>query len=258
MASIIEKRISLHKNAEIQQRQIEALQAQIAQLQALANIGTTTSIIAHEINNLLTPIANYAVLAMKNLDDKPLTKKALNKIAKNSERAVKTMESILAVAKGKGRVKEDVLLLPLVEEIFTCLCRDFAKDRITVKIDIPDDLTAWCISIQIQQLLMNLILNARYAMLTSGGILSITATDTVDTVIIEVQDTGSGIEPDDLEHIFEPFFTTKNNNGPHSEAAGCGLGLPFCKSVTEAHDGSISVESKPKVGTKFVIKLPKS
>lgn len=257
MASIIEKRLSLHKRLANQQQQNDILKSQITQLQALANIGTATCMIAHEINNLLTPLASYASVALNNPDDKALTEKALQKTARNCQRASEIMESILSLANGETQQKKNVRLLDAVEEIFACLCRDFAKDSITVEIGIPEDLAVWAVPVQIQQVLMNLILNARDAMLPRGGILTIKAKDTIDAVLIEVRDTGCGIEPADLKRIFEPFFTTKADKKSPSQRSCFGVGLAFCKSIIDAHKGCISVESEPGKETTFKIILPK-
>ncbi len=258
MTSIIEKRLSLHKHLANQQQQNNALKFQISRLQALANIGTTTCMIAHEINNLLTPLANYATLALNNPDDKSLAEKALQKTARSCERASKIMESMLAVANGETQEKKNARLTTLVEEIFDCLCRDFAKDGITVEIRIPEDLTVWAVPVQIQQVLMNLILNARDAMLQRGGILTIKARGTTDVVQIEITDTGCGIEPDNLKKIFEPFFTMKADKKSPSETSGSGFGLVFVKKIIDAHGGSISVESEPAEGSTFKMTLPKN
>lgn len=213
--------------------------------------------IAHEMNNLLTPLGNYATLAMKSPDDKALVEKALVKTAQSCERASKIMESLLAMADGKTQEKKNARLIALVEEIFTCLCRDFSKDGITVKIQIPEDLAVWVVPVQIQQVLMNLILNARDSMLPRGGILNIKAVESSDAVQIEVADTGCGIEPGDLQNIFESFFTTKIDGNRPSRYSGSGLGLAFCKKIVDAHGGCISVESQPERGSTFTITLPK-
>ncbi len=256
MASITEKRLALHKRLEVQQSQNQALRSQLAGLQHLANVGTVSHMIAHEINNLLTPLQSYATLALSSRDDQALTEKALQKAVTNCRRASKVMESMLALADGKTQEKKTARLRDLVEEIFTCLCRDFSKDGITVDIRIPDDLTVWGVPVQIQQVLMNLILNARDAMLPRGGILAVRAGQTSDAVEIEVTDTGSGIETGNLENIFETFFTTKKDKGPASQHSGTGLGLAFCKMIVDGHEGFISVESKPGQGSSFRITLP--
>ncbi|MFH1717796.1 MAG: HAMP domain-containing sensor histidine kinase [Planctomycetota bacterium] len=257
MASITEKRLSLHKRVQVQEHQNKTLKSQLAQLQPLVNMGTVSYMIAHEINNMLTPLKSYATLALDNLDDKALTEKALGKVVTNCERASKIMDSMLALANGETQEKNTTRLRTLVEEIFAGLCRDFAKDGVVVEIMIPDDLGVWGIPVQIQQVLMNLILNARDAMLARGGVLTIRASDGNGNVQIEVADTGSGIEPGDLENIFDTFFTTKSDKGPAAGRSGAGIGLAFCKMIVDGHDGCVSVESKPGHGTNFKITLPK-
>ena len=214
--------------------------------------------IAHEINNLLTPLTSYAELAMNNPDDKQLIGKVLQKTVKNCRRASKIMESMLSVANGESQKKQNTPLLSLVEEIFSCLCRDFGKDSITVKIEIPEELTVWAVPVEIQQVLMNLILNARDSMLCGGrgGVLTVGAQAGGDGVQIQVSDTGCGIERGKLRKIFDPFYTTKTDD-KHSDISGSGLGLAFCSKVIDSHDGSISVESEPGEGTTFLIILPK-
>jgi len=258
LASITEKRLSLHRRVEVQQHQNEALKSQLVGLQHLANIGTVSHMIAHEINNLLTPLKSYATFALDNPDDRALTEKALRKAANNCERASKIMESMLALVNGDTQEKTNVRPLDLIEEIFTCLCRDFAKDGITVEILVPDDLMVCVVPVQIQQVIMNLILNARDAMLPRGGILTIKAMETADAVDIEVADTGDGIEPADLENIFETFFTTKGDKNSPTEDSGAGIGLAFCKMIIDRHGGRISVESKAGHGSTFKIALPKT
>ncbi|MBA7648525.1 Sensor kinase CckA [subsurface metagenome] len=239
-----------------QEKENRTLTLQLGQLQALANIGLNTTMMAHEINNLLTPLINYAALSLKNPEDKALTEKVLQKTFHNSRRASEIMASILAMTKKDAETKTDARLLELVEEIFTCLCRDFSKDSISVQIQIPRELTIYGIGIQLQQMLMNLILNAREAMLGSGGVLKIKAEQNKDSVTIEVSDTGCGIAKENLGKIFEPFFTTKTSNESQPEITGSGLGLSFCKKVIDSHNGTITVESEPAKGSVFKIVLP--
>ncbi len=257
MASITEKRYSLHRRVEEQRKRIEKFESQFTQLQHFVNVGTVSHMIAHEINNLLTPIKNYAALSQANPDDKALYQKTLAVVIRNCQRASDVMESMLTMANGQKQHKEKVSLLVLVEEIFTCLSRDFSKDGITVEIEIPEDLTIWAVPVQIQQVLMNLILNARDAMLSRGGFMAVRARQTVDSVEIEVTDSGDGINSEDLNQIFDSFYTTKDgSNFSPDHRSGTGLGLAFCKKVVEEHNGSISVESVPASGSRFKIILP--
>ncbi len=215
--------------------------------------------IAHEINNLLTPLGTFAELALNHLDDRTLVEKALNKAVLNCERASKVMESMLALANGQQQTRETVDVAELVDEIFTCLCRDFSKDGITVLIDIPEGMRLHVVTIQIQQVLMNLVLNAREAMLSQGsGTLTLRACSGTGYVTLEVSDTGRGIAPEDLDRIFDRFFSTKDSSDQEEECFGTGLGLTFCQTVVEAHDGTLRVESKLGHGTTFKIVLPQS
>jgi len=257
LASTTEKRLSLHTDLQRRRAENAALKSQVEQLERLANMGVASYMIAHEINNLLGPVGTYAGLALKNPDDVELGKKALGKAVRNCERASEIMESMLALAGGRTQEKENCRLVELVNEVFACLVRDFSKDGIKVDIQIAADLEVWAVPAQIQQVLMNLILNAREAMLKGGGILRIKAEQGADAVEITVSDTGGGIEASNLEEIFEPFFTTKKKGNSPSGRLGCGLGLAFCKRVVEAHNGTISVESKPAEGSTFKIVLPR-
>jgi len=257
LATIIAKRLCLHKQVRDQQQQNASLRDQIVRLQALANIGTAACMIAHELNNLLTPAGNYATLALKHPEDHQLAAKALEKTVQSCRQAARIMNSMLAVANGKAEPRQGVELRKLVEEVFACLARDFSKDGIRVSIEIPRELTIEAVAVQIQQVFMNLIFNAREAMLGAGGTLRIVARERQKSVRIEVSDTGRGIKPEVLERIFEPFFTTKISGEEQSSNGGCGLGLAFCRQVIHDHGGTIEVESEPGRGTTFRITLPR-
>ena len=258
MASITEKRLSLHRRVEVERDQNESLKTQLAGLQHLANIGTVSHMIAHEMNNLLTPLKSYATFALEHPDDTALAQKALEKTVRNCERASRIIESMLALVNGRPQERTEARLRDLIDEVFICLCRDFTKDGITVDIQIPDDLRVYVVPVQMQQVLVNLVLNGRDAMLPRGGVLSIRAVEKTQTVQIDICDTGDGIHPRDIENIFKRFFTTKREDRPTAEYSGTGLGLAFCKMVIDGHGGHISVESEPGHGSTFKIALPKT
>ena len=256
MASVIQKRLSLHKSVKDHHRKAEALRSQLCRIQPLANIGSASCMIAHEINNILTPFGAYADLALQNFDDKALVRKALEKAVLNCQRATRVMESMLALANGDTQERHSIGLADLVDEVFTCLCRDFSKDRIQLVLDIPKALTVHVVPVQIQQVLMNLTLNAREAMLAQGGTLTIRAYKESDGCIIEVSDTGTGIAPEHMKTIFEAFYSTKDSSESAEECFGTGLGLAFCRLVIDKHHGSITVKSRQNEGTTFKISLP--
>lgn len=244
----------MHRNLKKQLQENQTLESQLARTQALANIGTVTCMIAHEINNLLTPLLNYSQLALQHPEDSELAKKAINKAEQNCNRICEIMQSMLSVASGDEKKQETANLCGLIDQIFQCLCRDFSKDGIGVRIKIPVELEITAVRPHIQQVLMNLILNARDAMLEKGGILTIYAEKNAENILIEICDTGIGINSANLSKVFDPFFSTKRDE-PNSKG-GTGLGLAFCKKIVESHGGSISVESKPQKGAKFRIILP--
>ena len=258
MTSTITKRKSLHQELAANKNRVESLEKQIEKLERLAGIGTAAAMILHEMNNLLTPMGNYATLALRNPQDKALIQKALQQAKKNCERASKVSEAVLGMANCKNNEKKDVKLSELVEEVFECLCRDFSKDGITVKKEISSDLTVYATPVKLEQLIMNLVLNSRAALLeTGGGILGISAEKCGQFVKIKVADTGCGMDKETAGRIFEPLFTTKAGDGGEGRP-GAGLGLAFCKKVAEEHGGTISVESEPGTGSIFTIMLPRS
>lgn len=253
MTSIIAKRQTMHRQLAQQRRQNEALAKEALQLESLANLGSAIAMIAHEINNLLTPLTNYAELSLQNPEDGVLAERVLRKTARNCRQAGKVMEGILALANAVNVEKVSTPLLGLVNGVFDCLCRDFKKDGITVEIRVSENLQVCAVPVQLQQALMNLILNAREAMISRGGVLTIEAEEQSEGIRIRISDTGSGIEPSEMKNVFDTFFSTKQKNSGRS---GSGLGLALCKKVIEGHNGSITVDSQPGKGTTFTIILP--
>lgn len=261
MASILQQRRSMHDELKKLTEQNTNLMLQIDRFQPLLNLGLVSAMIAHEINNILTPIGTYAQLARQNPDDTELTRKVIDKTVSNTERAARILEAMLAMANGQSAPPARHNLKQMTDEIFDCLARDFSKDRINLTIDIPDDLTVTVDRICFQQVLMNLIINARQALLddsnnNAGGALEISAEQTGATVNIVVSDTAAGISPDNLDKIFDPFFTTKTSDSDNGDRSGTGLGLAFCKRIIDSHNGTIEVDSKPGAGTAFTIKIP--
>jgi len=256
LASLIERRQALHRSLQQVRQQNQSLTSQLETLQPLATVGSLMCMIAHEVNNLLTPMANFADLALRHPEDQELTQKALVKAVKSSQQACKIMESLVNMAHGKQGEKTAVKISQIIGEVFTCLARDLSKDGIEVRLDVPGDLEIYCVPVQIQQVLMNLILNARQAMMPGGGILTIVACRSDGGVCIEVCDTGPGIPAQILDRIFEPFFSTKDRARASQEGGGLGLGLAFCKLIVDSHKGRLTVNSRPKTGTVFQIFLP--
>lgn len=234
---------------------IAVLTEQLAQAQRLTAIGELTSTTAHEFNNVLTTIINYAKLGLRH-PDAPTRDKAFQKILDASTRAAKITGSILGLARNRKQTPEPTDLASLVDDTLLLLERELSKYRVSVEKQYQAVPPALANGNQIQQILVNLLINARQAMPNGGRvILRILYDAEAGMVDLVVRDTGCGIAPEHLRRIFDPYFTTKS--GPDdSGKGGTGLGLAHCRDIVEAHRGRIRVESTVGKGTAFTIKLP--
>jgi signal transduction histidine kinase len=250
-----------HLDAHISamQAQLDAVKAQLTETQRLATIGTIAAVIAHEFNNLLTPVVSYSQFALQSAEgekpDMDLVRKALSKTFQASTKAGKICTSMLALARGHS-IFGEVVVQQLVDEVLLVLARDPQKDGIALRVQIQPDLRVQGDPVQLEQVLLNLLINARQAMLGKGGSLTVKASRSDDgEVRIQVIDTGAGIPEKLLPKIFQPFFTTKGTARP-GESKGTGLGLAICKEIVEHHKGHIEVQSELGKGTTFTIMLP--
>jgi len=249
LTDLLERRKALHRRVEDFESRFAALTEQVETLQPLANLGLNWAMTAHEMNNLLMPICNYARLALDHPEDADLRTKSLEKALKLSERAALVMQKVMALA-GSGTTERTLCsVAELFDDVFTCIGRDFSKDKIHVVRQLEQGVCVLAEKTSLEQVLLNLILNARQALSTKGGVLRIGARRVDDQVLIEIADDGCGIAPDQLKNVFTPFYT-------HGKANGRGLGLAFCQKVIESHGGFISVESEKDQGTRFKISLP--
>lgn len=235
--------------------QIDSLRKQLRDAQRLASLGTMSAMVAHEFNNLMTPVISYAQYALDK-GDEALMKRAVEKALQQAKRASQMCDRILGLAAQQHLGPGPVELPCLVNDTVASLGRDLSKDNIQLRVNVPEGLRVRANAGQLQQVLFNLVLNARQAMLGKPGTLTVQA-ETLDdtTVAIRVKDTGSGIKPEDLERIWQPFFTTRRQ-GDRPDQRGIGLGLTICKDIIEELGGTIAVESQPGLGTTFILTLP--
>ncbi len=238
------------------------LESQLLSAQRMESIGTLASGIAHDLNNVLTPIMlSLQMLKEKYKDEQ--SQKLLSILEKNSQRGADLVKQVMSFAHGIEVERKPLQASHIISEIEKIAEETFPKE-IALRNDVPDDL--WTISgdiTQLHQVMMNLCLNARDAM-PYGGILKITASNfSIDEnyarhtggkvgsyVVITVSDTGSGIPPSILDRIFEPFFTTKERS------KGTGLGLSTAFAIVKSHSGFINVYSEVGKGTAFKVYLP--
>jgi signal transduction histidine kinase len=237
------------------EQQVQLLQRQLAQAQKLTALGELVSTTTHEFNNVLMTILNYAKMGLRHQDEATRTK-SFEKILSAAERANKITNAVLGVARNRTDRYEATNLAALMEESLVLLEREFSKYRISVERQFDDVPKAVANGNQIQQVLLNLFINARQAMPDGGTVILSLEHDAKNQMVsLSVRDTGRGIPPEKLRHIFDRFYTTKS--GPDATGrGGTGLGLATCRNIIEAHRGRIRVESGVGKGTCFTIKLP--
>ncbi len=237
------------------EQQIETLRRQLIEAQKMTALGELVSTTTHEFNNVLMTIINYAKIGMRRKDDESRDN-AFEKILAAGERAAKITNSVLGMARNRSSSYEATDLPTLIEETLVLMEREFSKYRIGVDRQFDAVPQVRANGNQIQQVLLNLFINARQAMPEGGHVLLKLAHDAeTDMVDIVVRDTGQGIPAEKLPRIFEPFFSTKS--GPDATGkGGSGLGLASCRDIIESHRGRIRVASTIGKGTEFTIKLP--
>ena len=234
---------------------IAGLQEQLMQSQKLTAIGELAGTATHEFNNILMTIINYAKLGLRHTDDETRTK-SFDKILIAAHRAAKVTGTILGMARNRKPGFEPTQLKSIIEDALMLLEREMNKYRISVEKELKDVPEIMADGNQIQQILINLCINARQAM-PNGGKLTIKLDfDPISNMVtILVRDYGTGIPQEKLPHIFDSFYTTKS--GPDASGkGGTGLGLAACRNIVEAHSGKIRVNSTLGKGTAFSIMFP--
>jgi len=216
--------------------------------QRMESIGTLASGIAHDLNNVLTPLMlSTQLLAASETD--PQRARILEGMRQTVERGADMIRQVLTFARGVEGERTNVDIADLAER-FAGFCRDILPKDIEVEVEVDGDLVVLGDRTQLMQVLMNLATNARDAMPT-GGHLSLRATGDGERVTIEVTDDGVGMSPAVLALIFEPFYTTKGIG------RGTGLGLPVSQAIARTHGGSLEASSTPGSGTAFRLELPR-
>jgi len=233
----------------------DQLRQQLIQAQRLSSVGALASSVAHEFNNILTTIINYAKIGLKAEDDPQARTQALEKILKGSQRAASIISSMLGFARNNSSQRELTDIVHLAEDVLVLAEKDLTKHRIQVETKFAGRPKAPVVPGQIEQILLNLVINARQAM-PRGGRLRLEVRENPRTQMIEIKvsDSGVGIPPEQLRLIFEPFYTTKQPDEHGS--GGTGLGLSVCRQIIEQHQGRIRVESLVGKGSTFTVKLP--
>jgi len=242
----------------------EKVHSQLIQAQKMEAIGILTGGIAHDFNNMLTAIQGCTELVMHRIDDDDPSQRELKEVLSASRRAADLTRQLLLFSRKQPMEYSPLNLNKCIEDLQSMLYRLIGED-IDVHTEFSPDLwTIWSDRNTIEQVIMNIVVNAKDAM-PQGGRLNIKTKNIVldeedckdltdaypgKFIYLSLEDTGIGIDEDTLPHVFEPFFSTK---GP---AKGTGLGLSVVYGIIKEHNGWINVYSEPGKGTAFKIYIP--
>lgn len=234
--------------AEIRKAELEA---QVRHADRLAKIGQVAAGFAHEINNPLNSILGFAQLAAAVPGLPEQAARDIERIIQAALHAREVVRKLMLYSRQVPPQEREVDLNLLVKENVYFMAHLCEQHRVEIVQEIDETLRPIPADpFQLRQVLMNLIMNAAQAMPPAGGTIFIRTRREEDRIVLTVEDTGIGMDPDTLEHIFLPFFTTKEID------QGTGLGLAVVQGIVEAHGGSIRVSSRKGSGSAFMITFP--
>jgi len=255
----------LEQKIEERTRELEAVHEKLRQAERIEAIGKLSGEIAHDFKNYLTIILGYANLLLKNFDKTTQEYDFVQQIEKSGHNALQLTSQLLTFARKEKYAFQPLNMRKLMNDVVALLSRSIGRNitlRHTIPVHLPRVMGG---SLQIQNAIVNLAINARDAM-PNGGIITISA-ETVDVtpqycaehnlscltgpyVAVIVNDTGCGLTPELKKHIFEPFYTTKE------EGKGTGMGLAAVYGIVCSHNGTVFVESEPGNGATFTMLFP--
>jgi two-component system, cell cycle sensor histidine kinase and response regulator CckA len=244
----------------------ERLRSQLLQAQKMEALGTLSGGIAHDFNNMLTIILGYAEIILSETSENDPCYQDLQKMIQTTQKGADLVQRLLTFSKQTAINPRPLNLNAEIEQFERLLSRIIPK-MIAIKLILSDDLrTVHADPVQVDQILMNLAINAKDAMPEGGKILIETKNVSLDEeycrrqfgakpgdyVVLTISDTGHGMDRDTVARIFDPFFTTKGRDS----RKGTGLGLAVVKGIVEQHGGHVSCSSEPSGGTSFNVYLP--
>jgi hypothetical protein len=226
------------------------LEEQLRLSEKMAAIGLLAAGVAHEVNTPLTGISSFTQMLLERSDPADTRTQLLEKIEQQTFRAAKIVNSLLNLAKPSTGEMGPVDVNTTINDVLALLEHQFRMSRIQVRKQLADGpVIVRGVEYKLQQVFLNLFLNARDAM-PKGGWVSVSSTTEGSDAVVEVSDTGIGIPSEHLARIYDPFFTTK------AEGRGVGLGLSVTYGIVQEHGGSLTCESDVNQGTRFRLVLP--
>jgi two-component system, NtrC family, sensor kinase len=226
------------------------LEEQLQISEKMASIGLLAAGVAHEVNTPLTGISSFTQMLLEGAEPNDPKTKVLEKIERQTFRAAKIVNGLLNLARPPQVERGPSDINAVINDVLALLEHQFKTGRIQVRKEFADaPPIVQAIEYKLQQVFLNLFMNARDAM-PRGGWLTIATRGEHDAAVVEVSDTGSGIPPELLSRIYDPFFTTKEIG------KGTGLGLSITYGIVQEHGGTITCESQRGQGTRFTLRLP--
>ena len=242
--------------------QLKSAHTKLMQSDRLASLGQLSASVAHEINNPVSGVLNLSMLMQRILKDDGIPKeripefrKYLQQVINETTRVGRIVSDLLSFSRRSKPQRSQADLNKIIRSTLSLISHKLKLANVEANASLQEDLPlAPCDSSQIQQVVLNLVMNAAEAMHNrpTGGVINVSTASSKDgaSVLITVADNGEGIPKEHLTKIFDPFFTTK------PEGKGVGLGLAVLYGIVEAHGGEVDVSSTPGEGTTFVVKLP--
>jgi C4-dicarboxylate-specific signal transduction histidine kinase len=241
---------------EFYRSETHQLQSELSHMDRIVTVSALTSALAHEINQPLAAMRSYAQAALRFMDkDKPeydSVRKALHGIVDDNKRAAAVINQLRNLVKKETATWETLDINSIINDVISLINSEIVLRNASIRLDLhPIVPVVYGDSIQIQQVLINLLTNALDALddqpVEARTITIFTRPENSDRTVVSVSDTGRGIPPDKIQAIFDPFHTTKPK--------GIGLGLSICKTIIEAHGGKIWADNNPEGGAIFSLIL---
>jgi len=226
------------------------LEEQLRLSEKMAAIGLLAAGVAHEVNTPLTGISSFTQMLLERSSPEDPNTQLLEKIKRQTFRAAKIVNSLLNLARPSDGEATLVEVNVIVNDVLSLLEHQFRNGRIQVRKELaPSGIVVKGVEYKLQQVFLNLLLNARDAM-PRGGWLTLTTRCDGRSAVVEVADTGTGIPSEHLSRIYDPFFTTK------ADSRGTGLGLSVTYGIVQEHGGTLTCDSAIGHGTRFTLTLP--
>jgi signal transduction histidine kinase len=237
----------LHRIEQLEQ-QVSNLRSELARAEQLATLGTLGAMVAHEVNNLMTPVISYAQMAQGQPDDSELVAKALDRAISGAQQASKTANAILRLsrqAEGEGPCQCDVGAV--LEDVLACVPRG-TRRAVNIRTHADAALIAAMSPVSLQQIILNLVLNALKAVGGRGSV-DVRASARGPDLIIEVEDNGPGVPEGLTPLLFKPFAA--------QSGFGTGLGLSICDRLAKQVGGEVWLDRAGGPGAKFCVRVPR-